>query len=70
MAVDYYKVLGVSKYADKIEIKRAYRNMALKYHPDRNQGSQQASERFKLVRRFQLFFCLAPLLKHFSFPLQ
>lgn len=51
MGQDYYKILGVSKTATEDEIKKAYRKMALKYHPDRNQGAnQEASEKkFKEV---------------------
>jgi molecular chaperone DnaJ len=44
---DYYQVLGVARDASPEEIKRAYRQLALKHHPDRNPGSQEAEDRFK-----------------------
>ena len=46
---DFYKILGVSREAAPEEIKKAYRQLALKFHPDRNPGDRQAEDRFKEI---------------------
>ena len=46
---DYYQILGVSRNATTDEIKKAYRNLAFKYHPDRNAGDKAPEEKFKQI---------------------
>lgn len=53
---DYYKVLGVSRDATQDEIKKTFRQLALKYHPDRNQGNKEAEEKFKEIN--EAYTCL------------
>ena len=46
---DYYEILGVTRSADAAELKRSYRTLALRYHPDQNQNDKAAEEKFKEV---------------------
>jgi molecular chaperone DnaJ len=47
---DYYEILGVAKNASDAEVKKAFRRLAMKYHPDRNQGDKEAENKFKEVQ--------------------
>ena len=46
---DYYEILGVEHTAEEIEIKRSYRKLAIKYHPDKNPDNPEAAEHFKEI---------------------
>ena len=48
---DYYKILGLNRNAGKDEIKKAYRKLARKYHPDVNQGDDSAKKKFQQVQK-------------------
>lgn len=49
VAKDYYEILGIDRNATEDDIKKAFRKLALKYHPDRNQGNKEAEEKFKEI---------------------
>ncbi|WP_333652769.1 molecular chaperone DnaJ [Dissulfurispira sp.] len=62
---DYYKIIGVSRNATQDEIKKAFRQLALKYHPDRNQGDKEAEEKFKEIN--EAYACLGDAKKRANY---
>ncbi|WDT82222.1 MAG: DnaJ domain-containing protein [Candidatus Manganitrophus sp.] len=64
---DYYEVLGVERTASEEELKKAYRKMALKFHPDRNPGDKAAEEQFKVIN--EAYSVLADAEKRKSYDL-
>jgi curved DNA-binding protein len=64
---DYYKILGVSQEAAPEEIKKAYRQLALKFHPDRNPGDLQAEEQFKEISEAYGILMDPEKRKHYDF---
>jgi molecular chaperone DnaJ len=66
--MDYYDILGVSRAASEEEIKKAYRRLAMKYHPDRNMGDKGAEETFKRVQ--EAYEVLSDPQKRASFDLR
>ncbi|HHE41562.1 MAG TPA: molecular chaperone DnaJ, partial [Dehalococcoidia bacterium] len=54
---DYYEILGVDRSANETQIKRAYRALAMRYHPDRNNGDPEASKRMKEINEAYAVLC-------------
>ena len=66
MSDDYYKTLGVEKTASSDEIKKAYRKLALKFHPDKNPDNKEAEEKFKRISEAYAVLCDAEKRKQYD----
>jgi len=62
---DYFEILGISRDTSEAEIKKAFRQLALKYHPDRNPGDKEAEERFKEIN--EAYSCLSNPVKRANY---
>ena len=52
---DYYKILGVTKDSDQIQIRKAFRKLALQYHPDKNKNSEESKHKFmEIVKAYEI----------------
>ena len=52
---DYYKILGIQKDSNQIQIRKAFRKLALKYHPDKNKNSEESKQKFmEIVQAYEV----------------
>jgi molecular chaperone DnaJ len=63
---DYYDILGVSRNASDADLKKAYRQLAMKYHPDRNTGSKESEEKFKEINEAYSCLCDTDKRNHYD----
>ncbi len=63
---DYYDILGVSRDASDADLKKAYRQLAMKYHPDRNPGSKESEDKFKEINEAYSCLCDAEKRSHYD----
>lgn len=63
---DYYDILGVSRDASDADLKKAYRQLAMKYHPDRNQGNKESEDKFKEINEAYSCLCDTEKRNHYD----